>query len=139
MHTHRTIYNPTSPNPSNTPPNTNSPHSQKHTNNPPTPNTQGGDVRNALSNDPDGRLAWAHEGKRLALDIVSGLSFLHANKLIHRDLKSKNVLLTDKGVAKICDVGLAKIHDNGYATQDSMFGTFAWAAPELLLGQKYVV
>lgn len=53
------------------------------------------------------------------------------------DLKSKNVLLSDTGVAKICDVGLAKVHDNGYATQDSMIGTFAWAAPELLMGQKY--
>lgn len=41
-------------------------------------------MRTALSNDPDGQLAWARGGKRLALDVVSGLSFLHANKVIHR-------------------------------------------------------
>lgn len=36
-------------------------------------------------------------GKSIAVDIARGLAFLHANKIIHRDLKSKNVLLTQAG------------------------------------------
>ena len=40
------------------------------------------------------------------------------------------------GVAKIGDVGMAKIMSDGYLTRDGALGTMAWAAPELLLGEK---
>ena len=53
-----------------------------------------------------------------------------------RDLKSKNILLTKGGDAKISDVGMAKIMAEGYLTMDKAIGTFAWAAPELILGEK---
>ncbi len=48
--------------------------------------------------------------KRFALDIVDGLSFLHRNKVIHRDLKPKNILcFGSHPVAKIADFGLARV------------------------------
>lgn len=39
-------------------------------------------------------------------------------------------------MAKIGDVGMAKIMSDGYLTRDGALGTMAWAAPELLLGEK---
>jgi serine/threonine protein kinase len=46
--------------------------------------------------------------------------------------------LLQDGVAKIGDVGMAKIMSDGYLTRDGALGTMAWAAPELLLGEKCV-
>mmetsp|Transcript_3518 Transcript_3518/g.10219 ORF Transcript_3518/g.10219 Transcript_3518/m.10219 type:complete len:508 (+) Transcript_3518:246-1769(+) len=97
---------------------------------------EGGDLRNALNVDGHTKLGWYGRGKSICVDMARGLAFLHANKVIHRDLKSKNVLLTKDGVAKIGDVGMAKIMSDGYLTRDGALGTMAWAAPELLLGEK---
>lgn len=97
---------------------------------------EGGDLRNALNADQDATWGWFGRGKEVCVDMARGLAFLHANKVIHRDLKSKNVLLTRDGVAKIGDVGMAKIMSDGYLTRDGALGTMAWAAPELLLGEK---
>lgn len=99
---------------------------------------EGGDLRCALSGVHAGSMLWHNKGKSIALDIARGLAFLHSNKVIHRDLKTKNVLLNkDRTMAKIADVGAAVIHADGYLTPASgMIGTLAWAAPELLLGQR---
>ena len=54
-----------------------------------------------------------------------------------RDLKSSNILLTAGGVAKIGDVGLAKLICNAdLQSSDPDAGTFAYAAPELILGSR---
>ncbi|KAK9807895.1 hypothetical protein WJX72_012418 [[Myrmecia] bisecta] len=97
---------------------------------------QGGDMRRALTNDKTDVLRWNNKGKGIALDIARGLHFLHSNNVIHRDIKSKNILLTRDGRAKIADVGMAKILTDGYFSRDNALGTFAWAAPELLLGER---
>ncbi|KAK9800309.1 hypothetical protein WJX73_010786 [Symbiochloris irregularis] len=97
---------------------------------------EGGDLRGALSAEPPHCVTWWNGGKPIAMDIARGLAFLHANKVIHRDLKSKNILLTAEGQAKIGDVGMAKIMSEGYFSHDEAFGTFAWAAPELLLNDR---
>ena len=82
-------------------------------------------------------LPWAQR-EQIALDIAYGLSFLHSHKpfpIIHRDLKSLNVLLDDHFKAKLSDFGLAtvKAETNSVSKvgQSQAAGTLAWMAPEL--------
>lgn len=46
------------------------------------------------------------------------------------------IISIQDGEAKITDVGMAKLMSEAYYTQDLNIGTFAWAAPEILLGEK---
>ncbi|KAA6398395.1 MAG: hypothetical protein EZS28_006079 [Streblomastix strix] len=45
---------------------------------------------------------------KYALQVLTGLSFIHSLKIIHRDLKPENILIDDNGNAKIADFGLAR-------------------------------
>lgn len=74
---------------------------------------------------------------KVALDVARGLHFLHSRSIVHNDLKSANILLSRDGTAKIADVGLARVLRHGYVCSSSggVVGTFAWAAPEVLLGR----
>ena len=52
--------------------------------------------------------------KQLALDIAEGLAFLHSRGIVHRDLKSDNILVSEDGRrAKVADLGFAKRKDEG--------------------------
>lgn len=66
-------------------------------------------------------------------DICRGLDYLHSHspKIIHRDLKSSNVLITNRGVAKLNDFGLARIKNSTRSMVKSLVGTVNWQAPEL--------
>ncbi|KAG9406275.1 hypothetical protein AC1031_002602 [Aphanomyces cochlioides] len=97
----------------------------------------GGDVRTALENKSI-KLSWSNEKINWALDIARALAYLHGltPKLIHRDLKSKNVLLTAKNVAKLSDFGLSR--NRSYEeTLTAGVGTVRWTAPEVMLGDIY--
>ena len=59
------------------------------------PHVQGGDLRVAIHNDSARKLAWYGQGRNIALDVAHGIAFLHDRKVIHRDIKSKNILLTE--------------------------------------------
>ncbi|KAK7002113.1 kinase-like domain-containing protein, partial [Favolaschia claudopus] len=66
-------------------------------------------------------------------DITNGVQYLHQRNpsVIHRDLKSSNVLLTRDGTAKIADFGLAKEKRTIDSMATSLVGTVNWQAPEL--------
>eukprot|EP01088_Endostelium_zonatum_P016767 TRINITY_DN4662_c0_g2_i1.p1 TRINITY_DN4662_c0_g2~~TRINITY_DN4662_c0_g2_i1.p1 ORF type:complete len:862 (-),score=281.88 TRINITY_DN4662_c0_g2_i1:64-2649(-) len=70
-----------------------------------------------------------------ARDILRGLNYLHAykpNPIIHRDLKSQNILILSNYTAKICDFGLAK-EEKILEHQMSLLGTtLKWMPPEML-------
>ncbi|XP_063937827.1 mitogen-activated protein kinase kinase kinase 5 [Daucus carota subsp. sativus] len=63
--------------------------------------------------------------------ILSGLTYLHSTKTIHRDIKGANLLVDAYGVVKLADFGMAK-HLSGQAANLSLKGSPYWMAPELL-------
>jgi len=79
-------------------------------------------------------LPWNPIRWNIAIDMGKGLSYLHSQKILHRDLKSLNVLLDQHYRAKITDFGLAKIklETNSTSTKTKQgMGTTRWRAPEL--------
>lgn len=71
----------------------------------------------------------------IALDIARGGRYLHQQKVIHRDIKSHNILLDEHGNAKIADLGVSRITTET-ATMTCV-GSAQWTAPEILRHQPY--
>ena len=93
----------------------------------------GGDVE-ALLEDAEGPLELSRS-LEIATGVARGLEFAHAKDVVHRDLKPGNVWLTEDGVAKIGDFGLAVSLDRSRLTQHGMMvGTVAYMPPEQALG-----
>jgi len=81
------------------------------------------------------RLTWALKEK-IAIGSSDGLRFLHEHSIIHRDLKSANLLLNKNFEVKIMDFGLARIKAD-HDTMTGQTGTYQWMSPEVIKGQKY--
>ena len=72
--------------------------------------------------------------------VVSGIAKAHQLGIIHRDLKPQNILVTDSGVAKIADFGIASMQSLAQVTQtDVIMGSLHYLAPELARGEKATV
>ncbi|KAF1316731.1 Tkl protein kinase, partial [Globisporangium splendens] len=97
----------------------------------------GGDVRTLLENRKID-LSWRREKISMAIDIAEALSYMHSlnPKIIHRDLKSRNVLLNSAMVAKLSDFGLSR-NRTYEETLTAGVGTVRWTAPEVMLGENY--
>jgi serine/threonine protein kinase len=73
---------------------------------------------------------------RLAADLSAGLAHAHGQGIVHRDVKPHNILLTDDGVAKLADFGIARAREDlGLTEIGTVLGTAPFMAPEQAAGQ----
>lgn len=94
-------------------------------------------------------LPWARR-LTIAKEIAAALLYMHSKGVVHRDIKSMNILLTSDHATKICDFGMARLledleHDPEHATSperaertpEVITGTPQWLAPEVGEGEVY--
>jgi mitogen-activated protein kinase kinase len=74
---------------------------------------------------------------KIAESVLNGLSYLHENRIIHRDIKPQNILLDSHGNIKLCDFGVSGVVVNSLAT--TFTGTSYYMAPERIQGHPYSV
>jgi mitogen-activated protein kinase kinase kinase 7 len=95
-----------------------------------------GDLQSYLRKHGD-LLTWGRDKVFLAIGIAQALEYLHTREppLIHRDLKSKNVLLTRTLDPQLIDFGISRRRKE--ETMTAGVGTPYWTAPEVLAGERY--
>ncbi|KAI0428619.1 Pkinase-domain-containing protein [Xylaria sp. FL1042] len=92
------------------------------------------DLKSILADMPEPFLA--SEVKTLLLQLASGVAYLHDYRILHRDLKTSNLLLNNRGQLKIADFGMARYVGDPAPKLTQLVVTLWYRAPELLLGTK---
>ena len=105
---------------------------------------RGGNLFDLLYKRPNINLSWELK-KKILLEIAIGMNYLHTNNppVLHRDLKSLNILLTDKiekssdtTDIKISDFGLSRLYQKSCILTGHL-GTCYWMAPEIIVNKRY--
>lgn len=94
---------------------------------------QGGSLEDRLN----GTAIPSHEAAQILEVLARGMHFAHQQNIIHRDLKPANVLITEDGILKITDFGLAKkLDDVGLTETGAVVGTPSYLSPEQANGKS---
>ncbi|XP_059453044.1 serine/threonine-protein kinase STY8-like isoform X3 [Corylus avellana] len=73
---------------------------------------------------------------KFAIDVSKGMEYLHQSSIIHRDLKTANLLMDNHNVVKVADFGVARFQNQG-GVMTAETGTYRWMAPEVINHQPY--
>ena len=95
----------------------------------------GGSVKDAMR-----RLKRNLNAEQIAIilkDVLHGLDYLHRDNKIHRDVKAANILLNEKGVAKLGDFGVSELSSKSNNRKSSIVGTPLWLPPEVIRQENY--
>mmetsp|Transcript_30442 Transcript_30442/g.29915 ORF Transcript_30442/g.29915 Transcript_30442/m.29915 type:complete len:85 (+) Transcript_30442:66-320(+) len=68
--------------------------------------------------------------------LLKGVEHMHRQWIIHRDLKTSNLLISNNGILKICDFGLARMFSDPPTPYTDLVVTLWYRAPEILLGKE---
>ncbi|XVF80823.1 hypothetical protein PTKIN_Ptkin15bG0106200 [Pterospermum kingtungense] len=96
----------------------------------------GGTLKNFLIRNSRKKLAFKVV-IQIALDLARGLSYLHSKKIVHRDVKTENMLLDPRRTSKIADFGVARVEAQNPRDMTGETGTLGYMAPEVLDGKPY--
>jgi len=94
----------------------------------------GGNLRHILKSDME--LTWERR-LAFALDVALAMTYLHHKDIMHRDLKSANLLVSSDWKIKVCDFGLARNSPSEGEKFITTVGTNEWMAPEVALQDPY--
>ncbi|MCO5582302.1 hypothetical protein L7F22_036194 [Adiantum nelumboides] len=95
----------------------------------------GGSLR-AFLHKREGELLPVSQVLQMALDIAYGMEYLHMKGVVHRDLKSENLVLGEDGCVKILDFGVSCFESDCNLDAHDL-GTYRWMAPEMLSQKPY--
>ncbi len=74
---------------------------------------------------------------KMVVQLILAFNYIHLNGIVHRDIKSHNVLIDENFKVKLCDFGLAKHKSELNIGSGQFSGTPAYMAPELFLKKAY--
>ncbi|XP_003931767.3 cyclin-dependent kinase 3 isoform X1 [Saimiri boliviensis] len=94
------------------------------------------DLKKYMDSTPGSELPM-HLIKSYLFQLLQGVSFCHAHRVIHRDLKPQNLLINELGAIKLADFGLARAFGVPLRTYTHEVVTLWYRAPEILLGSKF--
>ncbi|KAG1696232.1 hypothetical protein DVH05_018778 [Phytophthora capsici] len=100
---------------------------------------ENGDMHSVLHSGLGKNFTWADPLLKMAVDVVQGMLYLHSQErpVVHRDLKSVNILCSATFGCKVGDFGLSRRYKKGVDALTTLVGTPFWLAPEIIRSERY--
>ncbi|RLN86477.1 hypothetical protein BBJ28_00003679 [Nothophytophthora sp. Chile5] len=100
---------------------------------------ENGDMHSVLHSTLGKNFTWADPLLKMAVDAVQGMLYLHSQErpVVHRDLKSVNILCSATFGCKVGDFGLSRRYKKGVDALTTLVGTPFWLAPEIIRSERY--